>query len=33
MGVGRERWDEFQMWDALGFGRDGPMVQVRVAHV
>jgi cytochrome P450 len=21
MGVGRERYDEFQMWDALGFGR------------
>jgi cytochrome P450 len=32
MGVGRERPDEFQMWDALGFGRDGPMVQVRVAQ-
>lgn len=30
MGVGREREDEFQLWDALGFGRDGPMVEVRV---
>ncbi|KAH7066097.1 isotrichodermin C-15 hydroxylase [Paraphoma chrysanthemicola] len=29
MGVGREREDEFQMRDALGFGRDGPMVEVR----
>ncbi|KAF2032860.1 benzoate 4-monooxygenase cytochrome P450 [Setomelanomma holmii] len=29
LGVGRERGDEFQMWDALGFGRDGPMVEVR----
>ncbi|KAF2822376.1 benzoate 4-monooxygenase cytochrome P450 [Ophiobolus disseminans] len=29
MGVGREREDEFQMWDALGFGRNGPMVEVR----
>jgi cytochrome P450 len=29
MGVGREREDEFQLWDALGFGRDGPMVEVR----
>jgi cytochrome P450 len=29
LGVGREREDEFQMYDALGFGRDGPMVQVR----
>jgi cytochrome P450 len=28
MGVGRERDDEFQLWDALGFGRDGPMVEV-----
>ncbi|CAN9251030.1 unnamed protein product [Alternaria alternata] len=33
LGIGRERSDEFQMWDALGFGRDGPMVQVRVAQV
>jgi cytochrome P450 len=32
LGVGRERDDEFQMWDALGFGRDGPMVEVRVTH-
>jgi hypothetical protein len=30
MGVGREREDEFQLWDALGFGRDGPVVEVRV---
>jgi len=30
LGVGRERADEFQMWDALGFGRDGPMVEVRL---
>lgn len=29
LGVGREREDEFQLWDALGFGRDGPMVEVR----
>jgi cytochrome P450 len=29
LGVGREREDEFQMWDALGFGRDGPVVEVR----
>ncbi|KAI4952799.1 hypothetical protein J4E91_003273 [Alternaria rosae] len=32
LGIGRERPDEFQLWDALGFGRDGPMVQVRVAQ-
>jgi hypothetical protein len=32
MGVGREREGEYQMWDALGFGRDGPMVEVRVAQ-
>ncbi|ORX93976.1 benzoate 4-monooxygenase cytochrome P450 [Clohesyomyces aquaticus] len=31
LGVGREREDEFQLWDALGFGRDGPVVQVRRA--
>jgi hypothetical protein len=30
LGVGREREGEFQMWDALGFGRDGPMVEVRM---
>lgn len=29
LGEGRERQDEFQMWDALGFGRDGPMVEVK----
>jgi cytochrome P450 len=29
LGVGREREDEFQLWDALGFGRDGPMVEVK----
>lgn len=29
LGIGRERVDEFQMWDAFGFKRDGPMVQVR----
>lgn len=29
LGEGREREDEFQLWDALGFGRDGPMVEVR----
>jgi|TARA_R110002003_G_scaffold250_5_gene17750 cytochrome P450 len=33
MGVGRERVDEFQMWDALGFGRDGPMVEVRLREI
>lgn len=32
LGVGREREDEFQMWDALGFARDGPMVEFRVAQ-
>ncbi|RAR09906.1 isotrichodermin C-15 hydroxylase [Stemphylium lycopersici] len=32
LGIGREREDEFQLWDALGFGRDGPMVQVRSAQ-
>lgn len=32
LGVGREREDEFQMWDALGFARDGPMVELRVAQ-
>ncbi|KAF2119541.1 benzoate 4-monooxygenase cytochrome P450 [Lophiotrema nucula] len=31
MEEGREREDEFQMWDALGFGRDGPMIQFRKA--
>jgi cytochrome P450 len=29
LGIGREREDEFQLWDALGFGRDGPMVEVK----
>ncbi|KAH8721567.1 benzoate 4-monooxygenase cytochrome P450 [Phaeosphaeriaceae sp. PMI808] len=29
LGIGRERGDEFQLWDAFGFGRDGPMVEVR----
>jgi cytochrome P450 len=29
LGAGREREDEFQLWDALGFGRDGPMVEIR----
>ncbi|KAF2186670.1 benzoate 4-monooxygenase cytochrome P450 [Zopfia rhizophila CBS 207.26] len=28
---GRHRVDEFQLWDALGFGRDGPMVQFKNA--
>ncbi|KAF2872863.1 cytochrome P450 [Massariosphaeria phaeospora] len=32
LGVGRERVDEFQLWDAFGFARDGPMVEVRDAH-
>ena len=32
LGVGRERKDEFQMWDALGFVRDGPMVQFKNAQ-
>ncbi|KAJ4299860.1 hypothetical protein N0V90_005106 [Kalmusia sp. IMI 367209] len=32
LGIGREREDEFQMWDALGAVRDGPMVEVRYAH-
>jgi cytochrome P450 len=30
LGLGRERRDEFQMWDALGFGRDGPMVELKL---
>ncbi|KAF1846085.1 benzoate 4-monooxygenase cytochrome P450 [Cucurbitaria berberidis CBS 394.84] len=30
LGVGREREDEFQLWDAFGFGRDGPMVEFKV---
>lgn len=30
LGVGREREDEFQMYDALGFGRDGPMVEIKL---
>lgn len=29
LGIGREREVEFQMYDALGFGRDGPMVEAR----
>ncbi|KAH3960015.1 hypothetical protein HBH52_239380 [Parastagonospora nodorum] len=29
LGIGREREDEFQMYDALGFGRDGPMVEIK----
>jgi cytochrome P450 len=33
LGMGRERQDEFQMWDALGFARDGPMVEFRSASV
>jgi cytochrome P450 len=28
---GRHRRDEFQLFDALGFGRDGPMVEFRNA--
>jgi hypothetical protein len=32
LGEGRERKDEFQMYDALGFGRDGPMVQFKIAN-
>ena len=32
LGVGRERQDEFQLWDALGFGRDGPMVEFKMAQ-
>lgn len=31
LGAGRQRTDEFQMYDALGFGRDGPMVQFKLA--
>lgn len=30
-GVGRERVDEYQLWDALGAVRDGPVVEVRSA--
>ncbi|KAF2002146.1 benzoate 4-monooxygenase cytochrome P450 [Amniculicola lignicola CBS 123094] len=30
---GREREDEFQMWDALGFGRDGPMLEFKIASM
>ena len=33
LGVGRERKDEFQLWDALGFGRDGPMVEFKAVGV
>lgn len=29
---GRHRRDEFQLIDAFGFGRDGPLVEVRVAE-
>ncbi|KAF2653489.1 cytochrome P450 [Lophiostoma macrostomum CBS 122681] len=29
MEEGRQRKDEFQMWDALGFVRDGPMVEFK----
>lgn len=29
LGFGRERVGEFQLWDALGFGRDGPVVEFR----
>ncbi|KAI8932549.1 hypothetical protein NX059_010724 [Plenodomus lindquistii] len=29
MGVGRQRQGEYQLWDALGFGRDGPVVELR----
>ncbi|KAL6704672.1 hypothetical protein ACN47E_007954 [Coniothyrium glycines] len=32
LGIGRHREDEFQMWDALGFGRDGPMVEFKLAR-
>jgi cytochrome P450 len=32
LALGRERIDEFQLWDALGIGRDGPMVEVKVAQ-
>lgn len=32
LGVGRERQDEFQLWDALGFGRDGPVLEFKTAE-
>ncbi|KAF2711840.1 cytochrome P450 [Pleomassaria siparia CBS 279.74] len=32
MEQGREREDEFQLWDSFGFGRDGPVVQFRKAQ-
>lgn len=32
LGIGREREDEYQLWDALGAVRDGPVVEVRWAH-
>lgn len=32
LGVGREREDEYQMWDGLGFGRDGPMVEFKIVQ-
>ncbi|KAL1596631.1 hypothetical protein SLS60_009279 [Paraconiothyrium brasiliense] len=32
LGIGREREDEYQLWDALGAVRDGPVVEVRRAH-
>ncbi|KAL5414840.1 hypothetical protein PMIN03_002975 [Paraphaeosphaeria minitans] len=31
LGIGRERADEYQLWDALGAVRDGPVVEVRSA--
>lgn len=31
LGIGREREDEYQLWDALGAERDGPVVEVRTA--
>lgn len=32
LGVGREREDEYQLWDALGAVRNGPIIEVRLAH-
>ncbi|KAF2731922.1 cytochrome P450 [Polyplosphaeria fusca] len=32
MEEGRQRKDEFQLLDAFGFGRDGPMVQFKIAQ-
>lgn len=32
MEEGRQKEDEFQLWDAFGYGRDGPVVQFKKAQ-